>query len=41
LVWSAVSKERKEQHERGITDRGAASAFKEMIEKVPKEAEVV
>jgi hypothetical protein len=41
LVWSAVSKERKEQHERGITDRGAASAFKEMIEKVPKEAEVL
>lgn len=34
LVWSSISKERKEQHERGITDRGAAATFQRMLEVV-------
>ena len=41
LVWSAVSKERKDQHDRGITDRGAAFAFQQMVDKLPKAAGVV
>ena len=34
LVWSSISMERKEQHERGITDRGAAATFQRMLEVV-------
>ena len=34
LVWSSVSKERKEQRERGVTDRGAAATFQRMIDAV-------
>ena len=36
LVWSAVSKERKEQRESGITDRGAALSFQRMLDAQPK-----
>jgi hypothetical protein len=36
LVWSAVSKERKEQRESGITDRGAALSFQRMLDALPK-----
>ena len=32
LVWSSVSKERKEQRERGVTDRGAAATFQRMLD---------
>lgn len=32
LVWSAVSKERKEQREHGVTDREAAEAFQRMLD---------
>lgn len=38
LVWSAISKERKDLRENGITDRGAADTFQKMIEKLQKEA---
>ena len=38
LVWSAVSKERKDQHDSGITERGAAACFQRMIDSLPKEA---
>lgn len=38
LVWSAVSKERKDQHDSGITDRGAAACFQQMVDKLPQEA---
>lgn len=38
LVWSAVSKERKEQRDSGITDRGAAACFQQMVDKLPQEA---
>lgn len=41
VVWSAVSKERKDQLEQGITDRGAAFTFQQMIDKLKKEAEAV
>ena len=41
LVWSAVSKERKDQHDCGITDRGAADSFRQMMENQPKEVEAV
>ena len=41
LVWSAVSKERKDQRESGITDRGAAATFQQMIEKLQEEAAAV
>lgn len=41
LVWSAVSKERKDQRESGITDRGAAATFQQMIEKLQEETAVV
>ena len=41
LVWSAVSKERKDQRESGITDRGAAATFQKMIEKLQEEAAAV
>ena len=41
LVWSAVSKERKDQHDCGITDRGAADSFRQMMENLPKEVEAV
>jgi hypothetical protein len=34
LVWSSVSKERKEQRERGVTDRGAAATFQRMLDAV-------
>ena len=34
LVWSSVSKERKEQRERGVTDRGAAATFQRMVDAV-------
>ena len=34
LVWSSVSKERKEQRERGVTDRGVAATFQRMIDAV-------
>ncbi len=36
LVWSAVSKERKEQRENGITARGAALAFQRMLDALPE-----
>lgn len=36
LVWSAVSKERKEQRESGITDRGSALTFQRMLDALPK-----
>ena len=32
LVWSSISKERKEQRERGVTDRGAAATFQRMLD---------
>lgn len=32
LVWSSVSKERKEQRVRGVTDRGAAATFQRMLD---------
>jgi hypothetical protein len=38
LVWSAVSKERKDQHDAGITDRGAAACFQQMVDELPQEA---
>ena len=41
LVWSAVSKTRKEQRELGITDRGAADYFRQMMENLQKEVAVV
>ena len=41
LVWSAVSKERKDQRESGITDRGATATFQKMIEKLQEEAAAV
>ena len=41
LVWSAVSKERKDQRESGITDRGAAATFQQMIENLQEEAAAV
>lgn len=41
LVWSAVSKERKELRDSGITDRGAAASFQQMIEKLQEEAVAV
>ena len=41
LVWSAVSKERKDQHDCGITDKGAADSFRQMMENLPKEVEAV
>ncbi len=41
LVWSAVSKTRKEQRELGITDRGAADSFQKMMESINKEVAVV
>ena len=31
LVWSSVSKERKEQREHGVTDQGAATTFQRML----------
>jgi hypothetical protein len=34
LVWSSISKERKEQREQGITDRGAAATFQRMLDAV-------
>ena len=34
LVWSSISKERKEQRERGVTDRGAAATFQRMLDAV-------
>lgn len=37
LVWSAVSKERKELRESGITDRGAAMTFQRMIDALPEQ----
>ena len=40
LVWSAVSKERKEQRERGITDRGAAVSFQRMLDGLPEQMAV-
>jgi hypothetical protein len=41
LVWSAVSKERKDQRDSGITDRGAATTFQQMIEKLQEAAAAV
>ena len=41
LVWSAVSKQRKDQKECGITDRGAADTFRQMMENLSKEVVVV
>ena len=41
LVWSAVSKERKDQHDSGITERGAAACFQRMIDSLPQEAAVI
>lgn len=41
LVWSALSKQRKELRDSGITDRGAAASFKQMIEKLQEEATAV
>jgi hypothetical protein len=41
LVWSAVSKTRKEQRELGITERGAADSFQKMMESIDKEVAVV
>ena len=41
LVWSAVSKQRKDQKECGITDRGAADTFRQMMENLSKEVAVV
>ena len=41
LVWSAVSKQRKELRDSGITDRGAAASFQQMIEKLQEEATAV
>ena len=41
LVWSAVSKERKDLRDSGITDRGAAATFQQMIEKMQKEVAAV
>lgn len=37
LVWSAVSKERKDQRDGGITDRGAAACFQQMVDELPQE----
>ena len=34
LVWSSISKERKEQREHGVTDRGAAATFQRMLDAV-------
>lgn len=34
LVWSAVSKERKDQRDGGITDRGAANCFQQMLDEL-------
>ena len=34
LVWSSISKERKEQREQGVTDRGAAATFQRMLDAV-------
>ena len=34
LVWSSISKERKEQREQGVTDRGAAATFQRMFDAV-------
>jgi hypothetical protein len=34
LVWSSISKERKEQREHGVTDRGAAATFQRMLDVV-------
>ena len=34
LVWSSVSKERKELRDRGITDHGAAATFQRMLDAV-------
>lgn len=41
LVWSAVSKQRKELRDSSITDRGAAASFQQMIEKLQEEATAV
>lgn len=40
LVWSAVSKERKELRDGGITDRGAAVAFQRMLNDLPEQMAV-
>ena len=37
LVWSAVSKERKDQHDSGITDRGAAACFQQVVDELNQE----
>ena len=37
LVWSAISKARKDLCEQGITDRGASFTFQQMIEKLQKD----
>lgn len=41
LVWSAVSKERKDQHDSGITERGAADCFQQMVDRLRQEAMVM
>ena len=38
LVWSAISKERKDQRDGGITDRGAAACFQQMVDELNLEA---
>ena len=38
LVWSAVSKERKGQRDSGISDRGAADCFQQMVDSVRQAA---
>ena len=32
LVWSAISKERKDHHDRGYSDRGSAATFQHMLD---------
>lgn len=41
LVWSAVSKQRKELRDSDITDRGAAASFQQMTEKLQEGAAAV
>ena len=41
LVWSAVSKERKGQRDSGISDRGAAACFQQMVDSVGQKSAAV
>ena len=40
LVWSAVSKERKDQHDSGISETAAVAKFQRMIDTLPRELAV-